>query len=209
MIIIDDIEQGTPAWDALRIGNPGAHSADRIITPGGQPSKQEGKYRHELFDEIVLNRKTPTYSNSRMAEGLVNEIDSVNDYELMHNVEIQRVGICFMDEQRLFHISPDGLMPDLRKGFETKDALPHIQMERLKDHKAGGNAFLKQHFVQVQMSLYVSQYESWVLQSYCKNMPTLTIDVYPDLEFHAKLEKQLYLFVGKLQLMVKEWKEAA
>jgi hypothetical protein len=40
-------------------------------------------------------------------------------------------------------------------------------------------------------------------------METLTINVYPDYEFIKKLEAQLYLFVGKLTLMVKEFKEAA
>jgi len=40
-------------------------------------------------------------------------------------------------------------------------------------------------------------------------MPPLTLTVYPDLEFHKKLEAELYKLIGKLTLIVKEYKEAA
>jgi hypothetical protein len=204
MIIIDDIDQGTPEWDRLRIGNPGASSMSRIITTKGKPSTSTDKYLNELFDEIILGRKTPTYSSSRMQEGLENEAESTAHYEFMNDVEIKRVALCYKDEQRLFHVSPDGLMPDLKQGFETKDALPHIQDERLKK-----GTLPMEHFVQLQSSLYVTGYQSWIFQSYCRNMPPLTLTVYPDLEFHKKLEAELYKLIGKLTLMVKEYKEAA
>ena len=204
MIIIDDIDQGTPEWDRLRIGNPGASSMSRIITTKGKPSTSADKYLLELFDEIILDRKTPTFSSYRMKEGILFENESTAHYEFMNDVEIKRVALCYKDEQRLFHVSPDGLMPDLKQGFETKDALPHIQDERLKK-----GTLPMEHFVQVQSSLYVTGYNSWVFQSYCRNMPPLTLTVEPDLEFHKKLEAELYKLIGKLTLMVKKYKEAA
>ncbi len=39
MIIVDDIKQGDPEWDKLRIGNPGASSLKTIVTTKGEPSK--------------------------------------------------------------------------------------------------------------------------------------------------------------------------
>ena len=203
MIIIDDIEQGSDAWNILRIGNPGASSMSRIITTKGQPSTSADKYLLELFDEIILNRKTPTFSSNRMKEGLLYENESLEDYEFRYGVEIERVALCYKDEQRLFHASPDGLI-NREIGIETKDALPHIQRERLKK-----GTLPTEHFTQVQASLYVSGYKSWIFQSYCRNMPPLTLTVYPDLEFHKKLEAELYKLIGKLTLIVKEYKEAA
>ena len=199
MIIIDDIDQGTPEWDALRIGNPGASSMNRIITTKGLPSASAEKYLNELFDEIILNRKTPTYSSHRMQEGIENEINSVEDYEFKHGVEIKRVALCYKDDQKLFHCSPDELIPELEQGFETKDALPHIQRERLKK-----GTLPTEHFTQVQASLFVTGYKSWVFQSYCRNMPPLTLTVYPDLEFIKKMETELFKFIGKLSNLVKE-----
>ena len=202
MIIIDGIGQNTPEWDKLRIGNPGASSVHRIITTKGQPSESAGKYLLELFDEIILNRKTPTYSNYRMQEGILYEDDSIKDYEFKNGIEIQRVALCYKDDKKLFHISPDGLMPELKQGFETKDALPHVQAERLEQGTLPTNAFS-----QIQMSLYVTGYDSWIYQSYCRNMPPLTLTVYPDKEFIKKLEGELYKLIGKLKLMVNKYKK--
>lgn len=201
MIIIDDIKQGSTAWDELRIGNPGASSMNRIITTKGQPSESANKYLDELFDEIILNRKTPTYSNYRMKEGILYENDSIEDYEFSHGIEIKRVALCYKDEKKLFHISPDGLIPELKQGFETKDALPHIQEERLKK-----GTLPMEHFIQLQMSLYVSEYDSWIYRSYCRNMSPLTLIVYPDIEFIKKLEGELYKLIGKLILRSKNTK---
>ncbi len=50
---------------------------------------------------------------------------------MRNDIEIQQVGLIFKDEQRLFHISPDGIMPDIEWGFETKNAKATIQYERL------------------------------------------------------------------------------
>lgn len=206
MIILNDISQNTPEWDTLRIGNPGASSMNRIITATGNPSSQAPTYLNELFNEIILGEKTKGYHNKRMRDGLLYEQDSIDAFEKDYQIDVERPGICFKDEKRLFHISPDGLIPDIEWGLETKDALPHIQDERLEDHRRGGKAFIKLHWVQVQTSLYLSGYEGWYLRSYCRNMPDLTLEIYPNLEFHKNLERELYKFVGKLQVKVKKYK---
>ena len=207
MIILWDVEQNSPQWDELRIGNPGASGMNRIITATGKPSGQADAYLNELFNEIILNRKTPTYYNKRMEEGHLYEQDSIDDFEMTYQIEVGRPGICYKDEYKLIHISPDGIMPEIEWGLETKDALPHVQDERLENHKKGGNAFLMQHFVQVQNSLYVSGYKGWYLRSYCRNMPDLTLKVYPDLGFFAKLEVELNKFIMALYARVRKYKK--
>ena len=120
---------------------------------------------------------------------------------MRNDIEIVQVGIVYKDENRYFHASPDGIMPDIRYGFETKNCEPHIQRERLKRKKVEGS-----HWVQCQMSLYVTGYEAWVYQSYCRNMEPLTIEVYPDSEFIKKMEYELFKFIGKLNNMIKEYR---
>jgi hypothetical protein len=212
MIIVDNIEQGTPEWDERRIANIGASSAKSIITTKGEPSKSADKLLVEFANESILNRKTPKYSSYRMKEGLLYEDESFRHRNMVlaatHGVQMQKVALCYKDDKKLCHISPDGLVPEIEEGFETKDSNPNIQYERIKNHNAGKNGFLTEHFQQVQMSLYVTGYKRWILQSYCRNMSPLTLTVYPDYEFIKKLEARLNWFVGKLTLMVKEFKEA-
>jgi hypothetical protein len=207
MIIIDDIEQGSLEWDQHRIANPGASNANLLITTTGKPSASFDKFLHDMFDEAILGRKMPKYSSYRMKEGLLYEAESFNHRNMIlfatKGMQMRKVALCFKDERKSFHCSPDGICDELREGFETKDALPHIQRSRL--HK-GEKYFYKEHLQQVQMSLFVTGYENWVLQSYCQNMPTLTVNIEPDLEFHRKLENQLNLFTGKLTNMIKEYR---
>jgi len=206
MIIRGDIQQNTPEWDRLRIGNPGASSMNRIITSTGKPSSQADAYLNELFNEIILDRKTEGYSNKRMEEGHLYEQESIDAFQKDYQLEVQRPGICYKDEKRLFHISPDGLMPEIKWGLETKDASPHIQAERLE---TGGKDLVQKYFVQVQTSLYLSEYEGWYLRSYCRNMDDVTLEIKPDLEFFKKLEAELYKFIGKLQAKVKKYQKGA
>jgi hypothetical protein len=207
MIIIDDIEQGSPQWDELRVANIGASSAHLIITTKGEPSKSADRFLEEMFDEAILHQKLPKFSSYRMKEGLLYESESFNHRNMIlsatEGVQMRRVALCYKDERKAFHCSPDGLCEAIEQGFETKDAAPHIQRERLKKDP---KYFIAQHFQQVQMSLYVTRYKSWILQSYCRNMPPLTLTVLPDLEFHKKLEARLSWFTGTLNNMIKEFK---
>jgi hypothetical protein len=191
-----DVLQGSPEWDNLRIGNPGASSFHRIITTEGKRSDQREKYLLELFDEIILSRKTKSFQSRRMKEGIEAEHKSRLHYEITHGVEIRQIGLCYKDEQKLYHCSPDGLI-DPDGGFETKDALPHIQLERFKK-----GTLPTEHFTQCQGCLLVTGRSWWDFQSYCENMKPLTVRVYPDVDFLAKLEKELQAFCLALAVMV-------
>jgi len=207
MIIVDDIEQGTPEWDERRIANLGASQAKLLITTKGERSQSAVKLLDDFFNEAILNQKLQKYSSYRMKEGILYEDLSFKHRNMIlaatHGVKMRKVALVYKDERKAFHISPDGMCDEIKDGFETKDALPTIQRDRLKKPP---QSFLMEHFQQVQMSLYVTGYKTWTLQSYCRNMPPLTLTVHPDLEFHEKLEAQLNWFTGTLTNMIKEYK---
>lgn len=199
-MIAIDVKQGSPEWHQLRIGNPGASQMHKLITPSGSLSKQADEYLSQLVREKVTGEFN-SYYNENMRRGVEREIYSIKDYEFKHGVSITRVGIIFKDERKLFHCSPDGMI-GLDTGFETKDALPHIQERRLKR-----GTLPKRHFVQIQASLYITGCKSWVFRSYCEGMPALDIIVEPDKLFYVKLESALYGFVGRLHNIL-DFKEA-
>jgi len=197
MIIVDDIEQGSPEWDKLCMGNPGASSFKRIVTTKGDPSKSRTEYLYELAGEIITDKKTEHYKNKRMEEGLLLEDESRTLYELTHGVEMQRVALCYKDEQKKYHVSPDGLILEKSRGFETKDAIGKIQVARLLK-----GILPTEHFTQCQGSLFVTGLESWDFQSYCRGLPELTVRVYRDEKFIDKLEKELDSFYTELITVV-------
>lgn len=201
MIIIDDIEQGSDAWDKLRIGNPGASSFKRIVTTKGELSKSRTEYLYELAGEVITGKKTKHYSNSRMAEGLLYEDESRTLYELTHGVDVRQVALCYKNEQKKFHVSPDGLILEKSRGFETKDAIPKVQIARLLK-----GTLPTEHYTQCQGCLMCAELESLDFQSYCRGLPELKIRVYRDEKFISKLEDELDRFYMELIMLVKKLK---
>ena len=202
MIIIDDFPQGSDEWNEARVGNPGASSFHRIVTTKGAPSKSRQDYIYELAGEIITGRKTEGYSNQRMADGLDAESESRSYYEFMHDVEITQVALCYPNDLKRYHASPDGLILSEKAGFETKDAIPKVQAKRLDKGKLP-----TEHFTQCQGGLLVTGYDYWVFQSYCSGMPTLTLRVERDETFIAKLKEELERFVYDLDQTVKKIKQ--
>ena len=51
-----DVVQGSEAWRRARMGVPTASAFDRILTPGGKPSKSAEGYKFELLGELMMGR---------------------------------------------------------------------------------------------------------------------------------------------------------
>jgi hypothetical protein len=200
-MIISSVTQSSPEWKELRIGNPGASSFKRIVTTKGEISKSRTEYLYELAGEIITRKKTEHYSNKRMDDGLLYENESRTLYELTHGVVVQQVGLCYKDEQKKYHCSPDGLILEKDRGFETKDAIPKVQIVRLIKGKLP-----IEHYTQCQGSLMVTCLETWDYQSYCRGLPELTVRVHRDEKFIEKLEKALDEFCMELITVVKKLK---
>ena len=202
MIIVDGIEQGTDAWHQLRIGNPGASSFKRIVTTKGIRSKSAQEYIDELTAEVITGQKTRGYSNDNMEEGLAMEQESRSWYEMQNEVDVQQVALCYPDERKLYHCSPDGIMPELNRGWETKNAKGKIQIARLRSRKLP-----TEHYAQCQGSLLVTGYETWDFQSYSRGLPVMSIRVERDEKFIDRLRSELEAFCQELAYTVREIKE--
>lgn len=201
MVIVEG-DQSTPEWNALRIGNPGASSFKKIVTTKGEPSKSRKEYLYELAGEIIIGKKQEGYSNHHMEEGLIMEQKSRSLYEFLYDVDITQVALCYKDEQKKYHCSPDGLILSEKRGYETKNTLPKIQIARLLNGKLP-----TEHFTQCQGSMLVTGYDEWIFQSYSAGLPPLTLIVERDDEFLNKLEAELDSFCFDLAILTKKLKE--
>src|SRR6056297_3226713 len=71
MQVISDIEQGTAAWHACRIGNPGASGMSKIITSQGKASASRTKYMYQLAGELITGEK-PKHTKPLPWQGAMN-----------------------------------------------------------------------------------------------------------------------------------------
>ena len=203
IVPVTDFPQNSPEWFAARLGNPGGSGASNIVTSKGARSASRDKYLLNLALELKTGRSSEGFSSWKMAQGHVNEQESRNHYEMMHDVDIIEVALCYRDERKKYHVSPDGLIPDLKIGFETKDhsETPSVQWAQYKE------PISSTHWIQCQMSLLVTDYNMWAYQSYCQGMDSFNVDVYPDDKFLKILEKELDEFCQELAFKVREIKE--
>lgn len=196
MIIIKDLIQGSPEWFAAKIGTPSASNASCIITNDGKPSKQREGYMFTLSAERITNKQENGYKNAAMEAGQEREDESRNMFNLIHNVEVEKVGVIYKDEKKRFLCSPDGLVYKGEKpiyGVELKNPLGKTQVKYLLD---GG--LPSEYFGQVQFSLYVTGLPKWYFMSFVPAMKPLIIEVKPDEKYQKALEAEITKFCDEL-----------
>lgn len=199
-MIIVDLAQGSEEWLKEKLGKPSASNCSKIITNDGKPSKQREGYLYELAGEVITGSRVATYKNAAMEEGNNREQEAVDCFSLMKDVEIQRVGVVYRDEQKKYLCSPDGIIGG-KVGFECKNPLPKTQVKYLLD---GG--LPDEYFGQVQFSLFVTGFKKWEFWSYVPAMKPLHITVKRDEKFIAALEVELNKFVSDLETVVNKIK---
>lgn len=184
MPLIHNVDQGSEAWDRLRLGIPTSSKMDKIITPLGKPSKQWEKFAYFLIAERFLDRKINTFTSVAMENGKIIEEDAAADYELQTGDETSLVGFITTDDG-LIGASPDRLVGE--EGLlEIKCPMPQTQMEYLATGKID-----REYWPQLQSQLFVSG-RKWVdIISFNPELPRSIIRVERDIEYIACLEKLL------------------
>lgn len=184
MPIFHDCDQGTDEWDKLRLGLPTSSSFDKIITPGGKPSKQWQKYAYHLIAERFLDRAVNTYTSPAMELGKMLESDAVGQYELLTGSVAKKIGFVTNDENTI-GCSPDRLIGDVGL-LEVKCPQPQTQIEYLLTGEID-----REYWPQLQGQLFVSGRE-WVdIIAYMPELPPSIVRVERDVEFIACLESLL------------------
>ncbi len=199
-IIIDSCEQRSDAWISLRLGNPGASSADNIITPTGLISKQRDVYLWKLTEETFMGRCDEGFKSKAMMQGAEREAEARALFELVMDIEVRQVSLVYKDEWKLFHASPDGLVGE-DVGLEIKCPIFRNHVQTLDDRKLPSDKFC-----QVQMNLYTTERDLWYFLSYYPGLPPCILEIRRDEAFIAKLETALYEFCEDLRKLVERLK---
>lgn len=191
-MVVANCVQGSPEWFAARCGIPTASNFDKIVTTKGEPSKQAQKYLYQLAGERITGRTEEGFKNAAMERGQEVEAEARNLYEMVNDLKIEQVGVCYPDEKKLCAASPDGLVG--RDGLiELKCPLVHTHVGYLLD-----NCLPTEYFTQTQGQLYVTG-RKWVdFMSYFPGLKPLIIRVTRNEEFIAKLDAELKAFNAEL-----------
>jgi hypothetical protein len=201
MIPIYNVQQNTEEWFKLRVGRPSASNFDKIITSQGKPSKQRDAYLYQLAGEIITGQKEDTYQSYDMKVGIEREGEARNLYEMLYDVDVQQVGLCYLDEKMEVSCSPDGLV--------NEDGLVEIKCVKLSTQVQYllENRLPPTYTCQCQGQLFVTDRKWLDFVSYYPAMPPLVVRVYPDRKVIDPLREELKSFVKELKEVVNKLKE--
>ena len=172
-LITLDCEQGSEEWLKARLGIPTATGFGNIVTATGKKSSGQIKYMAELIEESILGLQDNTFKSNFMERGNQLEPLARSAYEFITGNNVIQVGGVYLDEHKEVMVSPDGLIPELKKGLELKCPKMSTHIRYLLE---GGVP--AEYIVQVQANLWVTGYDTWDFVSYCPEYQKQTIYLY-------------------------------
>ena len=195
-LITLDCEQGSEEWLAARLGIPTATGFENIVTATGKKSASYIKYMAELIEESILGGGD-TFKSSFMERGNQLEPQARAAYEFLTGNDVIQVGGVYLNEDREVMVSPDGLIPNLKKGLEIKCPKMSTHIRYLLE---GGVP--AEYVIQVQANLWVTGYETWDFVSYCPEYQKQTLYLFTA----ARDEKLMKAFEEHIPQFVKTLK---
>lgn len=161
-LITLDCEQGSEEWLAARLGIPTATGFENIVTATGKKSASYIKYMAELIEESIIGLQDESFKSRFMERGNQLEPLARSAYEFITGNAVTQVGGVYLDENKEVMVSPDGLIPELKKGLEIKCPKMSTHIRYLLE---GGVP--SEYIIQVQANLWVTGYDTWDFVSYC------------------------------------------
>lgn len=197
MIVLRDIEQGSPEWFAARLGIPTSSEFDKILTPAKlDRSTQATGYRYRLLAEFITGKPHKGYTNDTIERGKVVESEARTYFECLTDKTLSQVGFIYGDESRLFGCSPDGVEEsngEIVGGCEIKCPEQQTQVAYLLN---GG--LPREYVLQVQGNMLVTGLRQWDFLSYHPDMRPLLITVKRDEKIICALRNALEDFIATM-----------
>lgn len=195
-LITLDCEQGSEEWLAARLGIPTATGFENIVTATGKKSASYIKYMAELIEESILGGGD-TFKSGFMERGNQLEPQARAAYEFLTGNDVIQVGGVYLNEDREVMVSPDGLIPSLKKGLEIKCPKMSTHIRYLLE-----DGVPAEYVIQVQANLWVTGYETWDFVSYCPEYQKQTLYLFTA----ARDEKLMKAFDEHIPQFVKTLK---
>ena len=201
MIIEKSFEQGSPEWHNARVANPGVSNLSKIITSTGKPSTQRKTYLHQMAGEKILGKKEESFSSPAMSRGTEMEPEARSFFQIISGLEVEEVALCYANELKQYHCSPDGLLVGRKAGLEIKNPLLSTHIGYLDR-----GVLPTTYKLQVMGSMAITGYESWHFFSNYPGIKPLWIEVKRDEILINIIIESLQKFVYDMNELVKKLK---
>jgi hypothetical protein len=196
MIKIHDVEQGSEEWHQLRCGIITASQMHLILTPTLKIADND-KTRAHVY-EIAAHRITkyvePTFIGDNAIRGHTDEIKARDLYSENYEEVIQVGFITRGIDGVIIGYSPDGMAVTELGGIEAKSRKQKFQVETIAT-----NEVPKDHIMQCQTALFVTDWEWLDYVSYCGGMPMWVIRVFRDPSYQAAILNAVIAFEMKVK----------
>ena len=195
MQVFTDLEQGSDAWFAARLGVPTASEFSTVLARGedGGASKTRRTYLYKLAGEIITGQPAESYRNAHMERGQAMEAEARATYEFETDAVCERVG--FIRNGRA-GASPDSLV-GANGLVEIKTTLPGLLIETMFADK-----FPAKHKAQCQGQLWISEREWIDIAVYWPGMPLFVQRATRDEAYIRNLADAVERFNGELDCIV-------
>ena len=180
---IHNVEQGSEAWFALRLGVPSASRFKDLLTPTGKPSASSEKYMHELLAEKMSGKRFDSFDSFHMKRGRELEPEAANVFSFQTDLVCREVGFVTNDSQTV-GCSPDRLIFD--SGLEIKCPMHTTHVKYLIDYHKDGE-MPAEYYAQVQGTMWLMDLEDYWFMSYHPDLPNLIMNVKRDDKYIASL----------------------
>ena len=196
MNIIKDMEQGSEAWKAMRLGKVTASKMKDLMSNGRGTalSKMSETYMMDLIAERLTGESKPFFENDAMRWGTETEPQARAMFELREGFDVEEV--AFIEYDDYVGMSPDGLIGD--DGLiEIKCTNTSTQIKR-----ALSDDYAADYKDQIQMQLWVSNRKYCYFLSFDPRLDCaagyLLQKVERDEEYILKMTEKTLAFVNKM-----------
>ena len=200
------MEQLSQEWFEARLGKVTASRvSDVLATRKGQESTVRAKYKLQLATERLTNKKTDTYMNQAMQDGIEREPMAREIYEKLKDVTVEEVGFVQHPAIERAGASPDGLVGDdgiieIKCPIETTHTTNLLERRLPSKYKP-----------QVQFQLSATGRKWCDFISYNPNfeprLQLMVVRVERDDEYIEMLEFEILKFLAEVELMINQLKE--
>jgi len=195
--IIRNYRQLSPEWFEIRAGKVGGSSIGKIVTATGKKSTQRQSFLYQLAAEILTGKKTESYSNQNMADGIEREPQTRMEFQFITMDQVEEVaGMENTDYPGVF-VSPDGLIVGEDAGLELKSVIPATQVKYLDK-----GILPTEYRLQCQISLMVTEWDTWKFFSFCPGLPGLHVIVHRDEKLIQIIKDEVARFLEDLNNLV-------
>lgn len=195
LIIEKDFMQGSPEWHQARIGNPGASEFSKIVSGSCKISGSRDNFIIEMAQEVLLGEKQNTYQTKEMAHGNKYEPDAREVIESIKNLSFDQCAMMYPDQDKRYHVSPDGYNEEHQILIEIKCPMLKAFMEYKEKIGKDYKWIPSQYRVQCQGQLMVSGYKYLFFVVYFPGLAPLIVTVDRNEKLISMLSDELNRFI--------------